>query len=618
MSVDALVKEAIALRRSGNLAESAGRFEAALAIDPVHAGALTSYAMLLLANGDLTRAIEFGRRAAAAEPYRMSARHVLGQALCRAGALGEGIDELRRAASLVPDAFEVHLHLGAALNQADDLEASERSLTRARELAPNVAAVQVALGNLYRRQHRAGDAIAAYRSALELDEHLPQAYNNLGTVYSEVGDAERAIAAFGRALALDANRASTWSNLLLAQQRSDHIGTQYLIEEHREFGRRFGAQVRRLPSIAMPPLRDRRLRIGYVSSDFVSHAVSVFFEPLSQHHDRARFEIHCYHNAYSTDDVTERLRRTAEHFAMVAPWSDDELAERIRRDGIDILVDLNGHTAHNRLLMFLMKPAPVQVSWLGYLGTTGLDTMDYRLTDATADPPGRTEWQHTETLWRLPASLWCYQPYSAAPPVGELPFLRNGYITFGSLANPGKVNGTAIRWWSRVLHAVPESRLMLMGSPLATRTDEIRQMFDACGITRDRITYLGTQSTAGYLQRYNEVDIALDTSPYSGGTTTCDALWMGVPVVTLAGERSVSRSAASILATAGLHECVCADAGEYVGRAAALASDPSSLARLRASLRDQLKASALLDPVRFARAVEEAYVSMAMRAIEPP
>ncbi len=617
--VDALVREAVGLRRAGDLEGAAQRLEAALARDPAHAGALTSFAMLLLATGESDRAVSLGRRAVAADPARIAAQHVLGQALCRAGALAEGIDRLRRAAALDPDGFAVRVHLGNALAEAGDLAGGVASLLEARARAPDVAAVHVSLGNVYRRLHRPVDAIAAFTRASELDPRLPQALNNLGTVRSEGGDAEGAIEAFRRALALDPDRPSTWSNLLLALQRSDRVTTAELVEASVAFGRHFAARVERLPAVALANPRGRRLRIGYVSSDFVSHAAAVFLEPLLAHHDRARFTVVCYHTAHANDAVTARLATFADDFVAAGGDSDAALAARIRRDAIDILVDLNGHTAGNRLLAFAMKPAPVQLTWLGYLGTTGLAAMDYRLTDAVADPPGRTEAQHVEKLWRLPDSLWCYRPHAFAPAVAAPPCLRKGHVTFGSLAHPGKVSPAAVALWSRVLAAVPDSRLLLVGMPLPERAEALERLLAAGGVAPERIERRPMLSTSDYLALYGEVDIALDTLPYSGGTTTCDALWMGVPVITLAGERSVLRSAASILATAGLNILVTESAAAYVERAATLASDRRGLQAWRGSMRDRLQGSALLDGQRFARAVETAYEGMAEAAsLVPP
>jgi predicted O-linked N-acetylglucosamine transferase (SPINDLY family) len=611
--VDRLVTEAVALRRTGELDASAARFEQALERLPDHAGALTSYAMLLLDAGDVSRALSLGQRALAVDPERGSAHHVVGRAQCRAGQLSEGLASLRRALSKYPDAVEIHIDLGNALLESGALELAERHLSRARELAPGAAEVHVNLGNLYRRQHRAAEAIASYRRAIELDGSLAQAHNNLGTLLGEVGDVDGAIASLRHALALAPGRASTWSNLLLALNWSDRISRDQFAAEHRAFGRHFAERIEPLPPAARPPLAGRRLKVGYLSSDFSSHAAALFIEPLFARHDRERFEIYAFHNSRLHDDVTARFAALAEHFFPVASLSDLELAQTIRAEGIDILVDLNGHTAGGRLLLFLLKPAPIQLTWLGYLATTGLPTMDYRLTDARADPPGLTESLHTETLWRLPDTLWCYRPYEFAPDVGSLPAQRNGRVTFASLSNPAKLSPSVLELWARILEEVPDAHLLLMRSGLDERAAAIYAIFEKRGIAADRLVQLDRLSTVDYLGLHQRIDIALDTWPCAGATTTCDALWMGVPVVTLAGERSFSRSGASILANMGLHELVAESADDYVAAATALARDQSRLVGLRASLRERMRASSIIDAARFASAVEHAYLAMVQR-----
>jgi predicted O-linked N-acetylglucosamine transferase (SPINDLY family) len=611
---DRLVAEAIALRRAGAREASAECFERALARAPTHPGALTSYAMLLLESGDAGSALAHAARAVEIDPRRMSAHHVLGRAQCLAGDHGAGIASLRRAVALRPDAYEAELDLGKALYDAVELEDAQRHLERAADLAPHSPEVQVTLGNLYRRQHRDDAAVAAYRRAIALDPAIAQAHNNLGILLAEHGDAQGAIEPLRSALALAPDRASTWSNLLLASSWSDRLSATEIAAEHRAFGDRFGAGIRPLPPIAMHPLAGRRLRIGYVSADFRAHAVAVFLRPLLAHHDCSRFEIHAYYNFTAEDEVTAEIRARVERFTSVAGVPDVELAKLVRDDGIDILVDLNGHTAHNRLTLFLLKPAPIQVTWLGYLATTGLSTVDYRLTDARADPPGRTEALHTETLWRLPDAQWCYEPYAAAPEVGPSPALRDGNVTFASFNNPAKISATILGLWVRILREVPGSRLLLMRSSLAARTAQLEQRFASGGIDPGRIEFLPRQSTSDYLALYNRVDVALDTWPCAGGTTTCDALWMGVPAVTLTGERSFSRSGASVLGAAGLLELVAESDADYVACATSLARDASRLARLRAALRDRVRASPLVDAPRFATAIEDAYVAMARKA----
>jgi predicted O-linked N-acetylglucosamine transferase (SPINDLY family) len=470
--------------------------------------------------------------------------------------------------------------------------------------------VQAALGRFYESTGRPDDAIAAYRRAIALDAQQPEAHISLGNALRNAGDLDGAIATHGRAIALAPNRPDTWSNLLLTLQCSDGISAREIAEKHREFGRYFSKLLLPLPPSPRAPLAGRRLKIGYLSSHFRRHAVAKFFQALIRAHDVRMFEIHCYYSGAASDDITEEIRGQVEHFAPVHGMRDGYVAAQIRRDGIDILVDVDGHTAFNRLAVFFLKPAPVQVTWLGYLATTGVPAIDFRLTDARADPPGLADELHTETLWRLPSTAWCYQPYAEAPPVASPPVAANGFPTLVSLNDPAKVTPSVLELWARIMREVPRSRLILHTSRQPSRIFELEAFFAARGVAASRVDLVERRSIGEYFVLYNRADIALDTWPCAGGTTTCDALWMGVPVVTLTGEASYSRTGASLLASLGMDEFVNATGDAYVATAVALARDPPRLAQLRAQLRPRMLASCLTDGVAFAREVEAAFVGM--------
>jgi predicted O-linked N-acetylglucosamine transferase (SPINDLY family) len=338
--------------------------------------------------------------------------------------------------------------------------------------------------------------------------------------------------------------------------------------------------------------------------------VAKFFEPLLDAHDRDRFEVHCYYNFPIADEVTGRIRARAGHFATVWGASDGHVAVQVRRDGIDILVDLDGHTLPNRLPVFLLRPAPVQVTWLGYLATTGLPTIDYRLTDALADPRGLADALHTETLWRLPHTAWCYRPYDEAPPARRAPATDGEPTTYVSLNNPGKVNDAMLELWARILSEVAGSRLVVHVASQPSRVSGVERFFASRGIASERLLLVGRQSIGDYLRTYTRCDVALDTWPCAGGTTTCDALWMGVPVVTLAGTGSYSRTGASLLPIVGLGDLVADSPDAYVDAAVRLARDRPRLATLRQSLRNTMRSSCLTDGAAFARDVEDAFLSM--------
>jgi predicted O-linked N-acetylglucosamine transferase (SPINDLY family) len=349
------------------------------------------------------------------------------------------------------------------------------------------------------------------------------------------------------------------------------------------------------------------LRIGYVSPDFRQHVMGFFMEGVLACHGREQFEIVCYSDVAKPDELTRRL--VADHWRSIAGQSDSQVADLIRQDRIDILVDLAGHTAGNRLRVLARKPAPIQVTHFGYMHTSGLATVDYRLTDAWCDPPEMTERYHTEKLLRLPNISWCYRP-PPCPEIGELPALRHGGITFGSLNNLAKVSPEAIEAWARILHGVADSRLLILAGAGEGGDERLRQLFGRHGIGTERLMLVGRRSRADYFALYKDVDIALDSFSYTGCNTTMDVLWMGVPVVTLAGRNAMGRQGVAILQCVGLPELIADTLERYVATAIERAGDLSALAKLRAGLRQRLRDSPLTDAARFTRGLEQAYQYM--------
>ena len=357
------------------------------------------------------------------------------------------------------------------------------------------------------------------------------------------------------------------------------------------------------------PDPERRLRIGYVSPDFRNHAVSFLLMPLLSNHDHGQVEIFCYAEVARPDDVTERLRACADVWRVTVGLTDEQMADMVRKDRIDILVDLALHTANNRLLVFARKPAPVQVTWLGYPGTTGLSTMDYRLTDPYLDPPGDNDACYSEQSIRLPDTFWCYDPQGEQPPVNELPALANGFITFGCLNNFCKVNDGVLGLWAKVLGAVPQSRLLLL-APRGQARDHVLAMLRQQGIDESRVEFVDRQPRQQYLQLYHQIDLGLDLLPYNGHTTSLDAFWMGVPTITQIGKTVVGRAGWSQLCNLGLPELAARTPEEFVQIAAQLAGDLPRLQELRATLRARMRASPLMDGKRFAGHMEQAYRQM--------
>ena len=380
-------------------------------------------------------------------------------------------------------------------------------------------------------------------------------------------------------------------------------------EEHRRWNRQHAEPLKKfIQPHTNDRNPDRRLRIGYVSPDLREHVVGQNLLPLLAKHDHQRVEVFAYAKVPAPDAMTERLRSHTDAWRSLVGLSDAQAADLIRQDRIDILVDLALHTANNCLLVFARKPAPVQVTYLAYAGSSGLTTMDYRLSDPYLDPPGGDESVYSEQTLRLPETYWCYQPVVDLPPQPP-PALEKGFITFGCLNNFCKVNEPLLSLWAEILRGVPHSRLLLHayeGSPRQHVLEHLQRE----GIDPHRVSFAGKLPVAVYFQQYHSIDIALDTFPYGGGTTTCDTLWMGVPVVSLAGKTAVGRAGLSILSNVGLPELVANTPEEYVHLAIRLANDLPRLKDLRSTLRQRMQASPLMDAPRFARNVEAAYRQM--------
>lgn len=474
----------------------------------------------------------------------------------------------------------------------------------------NEAVRFIKLGRELTRMGKLTKAEACYRKAIALQPDFAKAYNGLGLVHLLEGKLSEAESDFRRALAIKPDYANAHTNILLCLNYNPHIGEDTIFEEHQLWGACHGRPKKEIRPHSNDRSINRRLRIGYVSPDFRKHSVSYFFEPLLAGHNRERFEIFCYAEVPEPDETTERLRQLADRWVNIAGLSDEECADLIRGDRIDILVDLAGHTRRNRLQVFVQKPAPIQVSWLGYPNTTGIPSIDYRLTDAVADPEGSADRFNTENLIRLPNGFLCYAPPSHAAEVMPLPALTKGYVTFGSFNNLAKITPDALKLWCSILSFTPRSRLVLKNLAF---TDEIlrsryQEFFTGEGIDPSRIDMIPwNPSRKEHLALYGSVDISLDTFPYNGTTTTCESLWMGVPVVTMKCDRHAGRVGASILSRVGLEYLVAKSPTQYLDIALTLAGDLMSLAGLREGLRERMTRSSLCNPQSFAGDVEDAY-----------
>jgi protein O-GlcNAc transferase len=522
---------------------------------------------------------------------------------------------LRRAVALEPSSLVAHQCLGAALKVQGRYEDAARCFRRALTLDPGFAEAALALGNTLCAQGDLDQAVKSYDRALTIEPGLAEGHYRLGNALWNKGRIAAAIECYRRAIASKPDYAAARSNLAFTMNYDAESRPQEIYEAHR-------ARAALYPSLETldsthPNRRElkRRLRVGYVSGDFRQHAVSYFFEPFLASHNHSEFEVFCYSSLPKADEdeITTRLKSHADHWISIVRRDDEDAAARIRADRIDILVDLGGYTTRSRLGVFALKPAPVQATWLGYLNTTGLAAIDYRVTDAIEDPEEEADRFNSERLVRLRPPFLCYRPVENAPPVSAPPGYQAGHLTFGSFNDLPKLTPGVIRLWARLLHAVPGARLVIKTEQMrdAPTADELRSRFAAEGIGRERIDLLTWRAwTVHHLARYALIDVALDPFPFNGVTTTCEALWMGVPVVTMRGDRPYGRVGESLLTSVGLRELVADDPESYLTKALRLASDLPRLRELRLGLRDRMRTSKVCDARGFARAMERAYRRM--------
>jgi protein O-GlcNAc transferase len=530
--------------------------------------------------------------------------------------LKDSIDAFQTSIQQRPNYPEAYNNLANTLRMDGRLEDAIAALRQALHLRPNYAEACCNLGCYLMEDRKLEEAFQFLQQALSLNPLFPEVSLNLGNLMCHRLQIPEAIAFYRQALKLDPKYSDVRSSLLFTLHYDASISPQRLTAEHRAWDDMHGMALRSQIS-PHPNDRDfqRRLRVGYVSPDFCLHSVSYFIENLLEHHDRKRVEVFCYSIGVKEDAVTERLRSYAEHWRDIRHSSADQVADLIREDVIDILVDLAGHTSSTQMAVFARKPAPVQVSWLGYPNTTGLSAMDYRMTDEMADPIGKTEAFSTETLIRLPYGAWSYRPYEGAPSVMSAPCLKNGSITYGCFNNYNKVNDSLLDLWAKILLATSGSVLLLKSSSLSSSDpvvlSRIRERMEKAGVHPDRLRFLDhTEDTSSHLACYAMVDIALDTFPYNGTTTTCEALWMGVPVVTLAGESHYSRVGASLLHQLEFDNWIANAPEEYAKIAVEKALDHQAIQQTREGMRDRMRNSRLLEGYEFARDVEVAYQDM--------
>ena len=515
-------------------------------------------------------------------------------------------------------ADSLHL-LGVVAYQDGRFDVAADLISQAIRLRGSDASFFLNLGNALQAQQKLDAAIARFEQAVALRPDFAQALYNLGNALQDQGQLDAAIARYRQALSISPDYVTAHSNLLYCLNYHSGLSAQEIYAQHRLWDARHGGEracLRRDPDPSETHMPQRRLRVAYVSPDLRQHAVACFFEPLLREHDRRAMEIFCYADVVQPDAVTARLQSLSDHWLSTVGMPDEMLARRIVEDRIDILVDLAGHTGDNRLSLFACKPAPIQVNWLGYPHSTGLRAMDYRLVDEVSDPQGTADALASESLVRLPGGFLCYEAPPTAPLPSQPPCLEGAGITFGSFNNPVKLSTATLDAWGALLQRLPKARLLLKGKLFADTAacTAILAQLEQRGVKSARVTVLGMlPDPSSHLALYSRVDIALDPFPYNGTTTSCEALWMGVPVVTLCGDRHAARVGASLLTQVGLSEFIATSVADYIDIAATLAADPQRLVQLRRSLRARLAASPLCDAPAFARKMESAYRGMWQR-----
>jgi predicted O-linked N-acetylglucosamine transferase (SPINDLY family) len=604
--------DANALTNLGTLLESSGRQDEALALldaavraAPASPHALVNLGVALQQRGESTEAAALLTRAMELDPAVPEAAYNLANALHALGRRREAAAHYQRAIAQTPTHADAHNNLGIVYQESGAHDDAEQAFNTAIRLRPGFVAALNNAATLKRKLGRIVEAEAHLREALSIDPAHSVTHNNLGNVLKDQGRLDDGIDSYRRALASDPDNVIAHSNLAYGLSfQAEH--SQPVLDECLRWSAQH--ETRYLDS-HRPHTNDatpsRRLRIGYVSPDFRDHCQTLFTLPLLSHHDHAQFEIFCYASVTRPDDLTQRVASHADVWRDVRELDDARLAQLIRDDRIDILIDLTMHMADGRPLLFARKPAPVQIAWLAYPGTTGMRSIDYRLTDPWLDPAGVDD-QYSEASIRLPDSFWCYDPLTDTPAVNALPALVNGYPTFGCLNNPCKLSDATFRMWGGVMREVTNARLLLM-APDGPARARLTERLGRAGIDAERISFTPFQRRAEYLRTYHRIDVGLDTFPYNGHTTSLDSYWMGVPVVTRVGETAAGRAGLSQSANLGLRDLVAESDERFVEIAVGLVRDLSRLSGIRAALRTRLEASPLMDGTRFALHVEKVY-----------
>jgi protein O-GlcNAc transferase len=612
--VEARINLGNTLKELGRPDEAEASYREAIRISPNSAEAHYNLGISLHDRGRQVEAAASYRKALEIKPDYTEAHNNLAVAQKDVWQLDEAMASCRRALEINPEYVEAHNNLGTILRSAGRLAEAEASYRRALAIDPNYSKAHSNLSVVQKDLGRLDEAMASCHRALEIDPECTEAHLNLGNILQDLWQLDEAVARYRRALEIKPDFAAARSNLLFCLSHDETVDAQELFAEHCRFGEQFEARLRpNWPQHRNSRDPERCLQIGFVSADLCDHSVAYFIEPVLAHLAAyPQLSLHAFYNDAIEDLVTQRLRKHLKHWHAIAGLADEVVAQEVRDAGIDILIDLSGHTGGNRLLTFARKPAPIQASWMGYPGTSGMQAMDYYLADRFFLPNERFGEQFTEAFARLPASA-PFLPYQEAPAVNTLPALSNGYMTFGSFNRASKISRSIVALWSKLLRALPNSRLLLAGMPAADKEGTLIEWFAQEGIERSRLSFHVRSDMDHYLALHHQVDICLDTFPYNGGTTTLHALWMGAPTLTLAGSTPASRSGASVLGHVGLETFVADDAEDFVRKGLSWVSNLAALQDIRAGLRERFAKSAMSQPELIAESLQRAFRIMWQR-----
>lgn len=601
----------VACSAQGKQAEALDAKQKAAALLPDDAEAHSNLANALLEAHRIADAESHFRRAIELDPQSVNPLRGLATLLLQAGRFKEAAQCRHRICVLQPQNASAFNDWGNSLREAQEMPTAKLAYEQALQLEPKLAESLTNLANTLVDLGMPQQAERRYRDALRLQPQRAEIHSNLGNLLKNQGRHAQALECYRNAMRFNPEFAGAQTNYMLALNHVPGIAPGFIKSEAMAFGRWANARAgTRLAPAAPSP--DGIVRVGFVSGDMRRHPVGYFLEGMLRHWPRDRVQLHAYATAPGEDVLTQRIKSSFDGWRVIAHWSDEQAASQIVNDRIDVLVDLSGHTAHNRLPLFAWRPARVQATWLGYFATTGIEQIDWLVSDDVSIRP-EEDANFTERIWRLPSTRLCFTAPEERVDVSPLPAGRSGFVTFGSFQHLGKINDEVLALWSRVLREVPRSRLRVQNVQLGE--DEMQALFRerlaAAAIDEKRVSFHSRGPRIAYLKAHAEVDILLDTFPYPGGTTTCEALWMGVPTITLAGNTLLSRQGESLLTAAGITRWIAHSPHDYVAKAVDLAGDIDRLAVIRAQLRDRVKRSALFDGPRFANDLAQAFVGMA-------